>query len=301
MYNGIAAKAKSTTKGSENPFAAARVALLSRFKSVVCRSSVMRVWSVSQVPPRLLVFSFPVSTSYRFLSSIAVAPVCPRTRPPQAMGLWRKRSCVRVHTRQGSTQQKKSRERQSAPQPLVRATVSPSISVVRTRPTAVPLAMPLLSTPRPSYPASLSSQRLLRLPGICSTSTSGLTCCRQVHIGHSTDVHRWRNPEKEEVQRQFRGGVKLGSHIAKVREQQAKERELIEQDKFTDWRLVYNYSIGAALLLIGLNVILAFVEPNPSPEYVPYTESVVPASNVSDTMAESGQAPLSDAGPARRT
>lgn len=113
-------------------------------------------------------------------------------------------------------------------------------------------------------------------------------------------MHRWRNPEKEEVQRHFRGGVKLGSHIAKVREQQAKERELIEQDKFTDWRLVYNYAIGAALLLIGLNAMLAFVEPNPSPEYVPYTEPGVPASNASDTMADSIQAPLSEVRPARR-
>ncbi|CAG9577885.1 conserved hypothetical protein [Leishmania major strain Friedlin] len=289
------------TKGSEYPFAAARIALLYRFKSVVCSSSVMRMSAVSQVPPRLLFFSFPVCTSYRFLSKLSVAPCVSTYVSPSGDGFVAKTKLrARAHT-SGLHTAKNCRERESAPQPLVRATGSPSISVVMTRRTAAALAMPRSSAARPSYPASLSSQRLLRLAGICSTATSGLTCCRQVHIGHSTDVHRWRNPEKEEVQRQFRGGVKLGSHIAKVREQQAKEKELIEQDKFTDWRLVYNYSIGTALLLIGLNVILAFVEPNPSPEYVPYTESVVPASNVSNTMADSSQAPLSEAGPAKCT
>ncbi|KAG5499028.1 hypothetical protein GH5_03727 [Leishmania sp. Ghana 2012 LV757] len=179
----------------------------------------------------------------------------------------------------------------------MRATVSPSFSVVTATPAAAAASV-AWPVGIPSCRPSSSLVRLFKATGARWPATSVLTRCRYVHIGHSTDVHRWRNAEKEEVQRQFRGGVKLGSDIVKMREQAAKEKELIDQDKFTDWRLVYNYAIGAALLLIGLNVILAFVEPNPSPEYVPYTESVVQASSASEaaTSREREQRAESEAG-----
>ncbi|KAG5490399.1 hypothetical protein JKF63_00519 [Porcisia hertigi] len=149
--------------------------------------------------------------------------------------------------------------------------------------------MALASKARPSCSSGSYLLRRCSAVRISFTNVSSLMCCRHAHIGHSTDVHRWRNPEKEEVRRQFRGGVKLGSHMTKVREQEARERRLIEQDKFTDWRLIYNYAIGAALLLIGLNVILAFVESNPSPEYVPYVEEVKSVPKASDTPRGSNQ------------
>lgn len=99
-----------------------------------------------------------------------------------------------------------------------------------------------------------------------------------MHIEHSSDVHKWRSPEKEEVKRQFRGGgVKLGSEFTKYREQETAEKALIEEDKFTNWRLVYAYSLGTALLLIGLNLVMVVVEPNPSPEYVPYVDPAAAA------------------------
>lgn len=101
---------------------------------------------------------------------------------------------------------------------------------------------------------------------------------RAVHIEHSSDIHKWRSPEKEEVRRQFRGGVKLGSEFVKYREQEEVEKRMIEEDKFTNWRLVYAYSLGTALLLIGLNLVMVFVEPNPSPEYVPYDASAAATS-----------------------
>ncbi|KAG5497346.1 hypothetical protein JIQ42_03832 [Leishmania sp. Namibia] len=182
----------------------------------------------------------------------------------------------------------------------MRATVSPSISVVTATPAAAAASV-ARSVGRPSCRSSSSLVRLFKATGARWPAASVLMRCRYVHIGHSTDVHRWRNAEKEEVQRQFRGGVKLGSDIVKMREQAAKEKELIDQDKFTDWRLVYNYAIGAALLLIGLNVILVFVEPNPSPEYVPYTESVVQASSAGEAATDSSQAPLSDTSSTRHT
>ncbi|KPA80517.1 hypothetical protein ABB37_04729 [Leptomonas pyrrhocoris] len=117
------------------------------------------------------------------------------------------------------------------------------------------------------------------------------TSFRAVHIEHSSDVHKWRSPEKEEVRRQFRGGVKLGSEFVKYREQEAIEKRLIEEDKFTNWPLVYAYSLGAALLLIGLNLVMVFVKPNPSPEYVPYVDpsatSSVTENATSSTSASS--------------
>ncbi|KAK7200072.1 hypothetical protein NESM_000056800 [Novymonas esmeraldas] len=140
------------------------------------------------------------------------------------------------------------------------------------------------SSARSIFPSTISSSSSSSTGAVAVAHT--FCSCRRVHIGHSSDVHRWRSAEKEEVHRQFRGGVKLGSHISKIREQQARERELIEQDKFTDWQLVFNYAAGSALLLIGLNVLLAVVEPNPSPTYVPYADPV--ASGQSGTHA-SGQ------------
>ncbi|KAG5473813.1 hypothetical protein LSCM1_04443 [Leishmania martiniquensis] len=170
----------------------------------------------------------------------------------------------------------------------MKATVPPAISAVAPVPTAAAASVAWAAA-TPSCRPSSSVRRLFGIARTPSVTVSALARCRRVHIGHSTDVHRWRNAEKEEVRRQFRGGVKLGSHIVKVQEQAAKEKELIEQDKFTNWRLVYNYAIGAALLLIGLNVILACVEPNPSPEYVPYTESAVPTISASDATTGSSE------------
>ncbi|KPI90700.1 hypothetical protein ABL78_0136 [Leptomonas seymouri] len=106
---------------------------------------------------------------------------------------------------------------------------------------------------------------------------------RTVHIDHSSDVHKWRSPEKEEVKRQFRGGVKLGSDFVKFREREEIEKRLIEEDKYTNWSLVYAYSLGIALLLIGLNLVMVFVKPNPSPEYVPYADP-----SASPSVAERG-------------
>ncbi|GET90435.1 hypothetical protein, conserved [Leishmania tarentolae] len=247
-----------------------------------------------QVRPSVVMPTFPVPASRRRLSRFSVATLV-AAYVSSARDRVVAKSNLRARAQQlapkGRAEISENGEHERSLQLPVTPIVSSSISVVGTRWTPATLA-------RPFYHTSSSSQRRRRNAGIYSTATSGLTR-RHVHIGHSTDVHRWRNPEKEEVRRQFRNGVKLGSHIAKVREQQAKEKELIEQDKFTDWRLVYNYAIGAALLLIGLNLMLAFVEPNPSPEYVPYTKSVAPASPVSDTMADASQLPLSEAGGAR--
>ncbi|SYZ67678.1 hypothetical_protein [Leishmania braziliensis MHOM/BR/75/M2904] len=212
----------------------------------------------------------------------------PPLSSPEGVCLWKKSWRARLQTSELKTTNQKA-EQESTTQPLMKVAVSPSSSLLANTPTTAvsALAKSLLSTPRPSCSLSSSLLRFASIAEVYSTAPTGVTCCRHVHIGHSTDVHRWRNPEKAEVQRQYRGGVKLGSHTVKVREQAAKEKELIDQDKFTDWRQVYSYALSTALLLIGLNVILAVVEPNPSPAYVPYTESVVSAPSVSDTTTDS--------------
>lgn len=120
-----------------------------------------------------------------------------------------------------------------------------------------------------------------------------LTPRRCINIEHSSDVHKWRNPEKEEVKRQFREGVKLGSEFVKYREQETLEKRLIEEDKFTNWRLVYMYSLGVALLLIGLNLVMVFVKPNPSPEYVPYVDPSAAAGSEKSALSSNTQATTS--------
>jgi hypothetical protein len=138
---------------------------------------------------------------------------------------------------------------------------------------ASPLGVPLCSSTTTTTSARTSSP-----------PAATRTPLRSVHIEHSSDVHKWRNPEKEEVRRQFRGGVKLGSEFVKFREQEEIEKKLIEEDRFTNWRLVYAYSLGAALLLIGLNLVMVFVKPNPSPEYVPYVDPSAAADSDVNTV-----------------
>lgn len=141
---------------------------------------------------------------------------------------------------------------------------------------------PMLSVTWIHGSVSAVAAGIVRRPVACSGSAPAASCAvaaampfacvRSAYIGHTSDVHRWRNPEKEEVKRRFRGGVKLGSRLNEVRAQGEKEKELIAADKFTDWNVVYYFSMGTALLLLGLNLVLAYVEPVPSPEYVPYVD-----------------------------
>lgn len=77
--------------------------------------------------------------------------------------------------------------------------------------------------------------------------------------------------------------MKLGSEFVKFREQEAMEKQLIEEDKFTNWRVVYAYSLGVVVLLFALNMMMVFVKPNPSPEYVPYENTSAATTTPSTT------------------
>ncbi|CCW59656.1 unnamed protein product [Phytomonas sp. EM1] len=106
-------------------------------------------------------------------------------------------------------------------------------------------------------------------------------------VEHSTDPNKWRNPETAEIKRQYRGGIPLGSEAIRQREM---EKRLVEED-FVNWNLVVYVAIAMVLLLVGLNLVMEFVEPVPSPEYVPYEypqkeEASVHETSVCTTMRE---------------
>ncbi|EAN85238.1 hypothetical protein C3747_47g1289c [Trypanosoma cruzi] len=97
-----------------------------------------------------------------------------------------------------------------------------------------------------------------------------LSCSCRSFIEHSSDPKRWWSPAKAEVKRRH-PGVRLGSEFARIREQGELEQQLVDADRFTDWNMVSGFAIGAAILLVFLNVIMEMVEPNSPPEYTPFS------------------------------
>ncbi|CCW67360.1 unnamed protein product [Phytomonas sp. Hart1] len=85
-------------------------------------------------------------------------------------------------------------------------------------------------------------------------------------VEHSTDPKKWYNKENSEIKKQYRCGIPLGSEEVRRREM---EKRLADEE-FVNWNHVIYTGIAMGLLLIGLNLIVEFAEPIPSPEYVPY-------------------------------
>ncbi|ESL11190.1 hypothetical protein TRSC58_01069 [Trypanosoma rangeli SC58] len=102
----------------------------------------------------------------------------------------------------------------------------------------------------------------------CAAAPALSRACR-AFIEHSSDPTRWRSPAKAEVKRRHLG-VRLGSEFARIREQGEVEKRLVDADKFTDWNMMWHFAIGAAVLLVLLNVLMDTVEPNPPPGYTLY-------------------------------
>lgn len=89
-------------------------------------------------------------------------------------------------------------------------------------------------------------------------------------IEHDTDPSRWRNPENAEVRRRHKG-VPLGSHTVKEETMRVQQEALLAQrGDDMHWKAVHYIATGITLFLIFLQVIPEYVEPVPSPEYVPY-------------------------------
>ncbi|KEG08868.1 hypothetical protein DQ04_06281030 [Trypanosoma grayi] len=106
-------------------------------------------------------------------------------------------------------------------------------------------------------------------PSAAATVVVALWHPRRAFIEHSADPTRWRSPDKAEVKRQH-PGVRLGSEFARIKERGEAEQQLVDAGKFTDWGMMWRFAVGAAVVLVLLNVLLATVEPNPPPEYTPY-------------------------------
>lgn len=92
-------------------------------------------------------------------------------------------------------------------------------------------------------------------------------------VQHDTDTGRWRNPQNAEVRRQYPTGVPLGSTIVKEKAMREEQEELLaRKGGEMHSKIMHSFAVGIAFFLIVLQLLPDYVEPNPSPEYVPYTE-----------------------------
>lgn len=109
-------------------------------------------------------------------------------------------------------------------------------------------------------------------------------------VEHDSDPKRWRNAQNAEVRRRFaaemnersggkaagphaRAGVPLGSQAVREAAMKAEQEALmIERADDMHWKFVHVCATVVTLFLMLLQVLPEWVDPVPSPEYVPYVE-----------------------------
>lgn len=138
-------------------------------------------------------------------------------------------------------------------------------------------------TDRPPSPSPLflrCSERTRPLASRCLTSPlsfSALHVAGRAFVQHDTNPTRWRNAESEEVRRRYKGGIPLHSQAVKEEDMKA-QQEAVHAQRGSDmhWKGVHGMALAVMVFLLFLQFLPDYVDPVPSPVYVPYTEKEDP-------------------------
>lgn len=104
-------------------------------------------------------------------------------------------------------------------------------------------------------------------------SFSAVHAPSRAFVEHDTNPTRWRNAENDEVRRQYKGGIPLHSQAVKEEHMKAQQEAVhAQRGDEMHWKGVHGVALGVMLFLLVLQLLPDYVDPSPSPEYVPYEE-----------------------------